>query len=493
MRTKQKNSFKHNLCEANMSFDECELAILRHAVDETEKKQGMEKVNNEDVKKMLVIVEDFLRKKKLICYGGTAINNILPKYAQFYKRDIQIPDYDFFSPNPIEDAKELADIYYKNGYNDVEAKSGVHFGTFKVFVNFIPIADITFLHPKIYNSISRDIIKINGLRYAPPDFLRMSMYLELSRPDGDVSRWEKILKRLSLLNKYHPLKTKNCEKVDFAKNSDSPTSKLNTTVRNNLIDQGVVFFGGYSTYLYSKHMSENEQTQVKKIPDYDVLSEEPKKSASILIERLHDDGYKNTKMILHEEIGEIIPKHYEIKVNNKSIVFIYEPIACHSYNKIKIGDKEVNVATIETILSFYLAFVYANERHYNRNRLLCISKYLFDVIEKNRLQNKGLLKRFSINCYGKQQTLEDIRSEKANMFKKFAESNADVGTKEYQMWFLKYSPHKESKKEGKQTKDEDVLEQPTKKTIRKTRRQPQKSNTVARRTRKVVASNNWLV
>ena len=282
MRTKQKNSFKHNLCEANMSFDECELAILRHAVDETEKKQGMEKVNNEDVKKMLVIVEDFLRKKKLICYGGTAINNILPKYAQFYKRDIQIPDYDFFSPNPIEDAKELADIYYKNGYNDVEAKSGVHFGTFKVFVNFIPIADITFLHPKIYNSISRDIIKINGLRYAPPDFLRMSMYLELSRPDGDVSRWEKILKRLSLLNKYHPLKTKNCEKVDFAKNSDSPTSKLNTTVRNNLIDQGVVFFGGYSTYLYSKHMSENEQTQVKKIPDYDVLSEEPKKSASIL-------------------------------------------------------------------------------------------------------------------------------------------------------------------------------------------------------------------
>src|SRR5210317_2180543 len=241
MKSKQTGDFKNKLCDADMTFDDCELAILRHAVDETEKKQGMEKVNNEDVKKMLVIVEDFLRKKKLICYGGTAINNILPKYAQFYKRDIQIPDYDFFSPNPIEDAKELADIYYKNGYKDVEAKSGVHFGTFKVFVNYIPIADITFLHPKIYNSISKDVIKINGLRYAPPDFLRMSMYLELSRPDGDVSRWEKILKRLALLNKYHPLKTKNCDKVDFAKNGTSPTNKLNTIVRNNLVDQGAIF------------------------------------------------------------------------------------------------------------------------------------------------------------------------------------------------------------------------------------------------------------
>jgi hypothetical protein len=59
---------------------------------------------------MLTIVENFIIRKKLICYGGTAINNILPKYAQFYKRDIEIPDYDFFSENALEDAKELADI-----------------------------------------------------------------------------------------------------------------------------------------------------------------------------------------------------------------------------------------------------------------------------------------------------------------------------------------------------------------------------------------------
>ena len=201
-KTQKKRKYKNTICEDSMTFEECELAILRHAVDETKNMQGQKKVNNQDVQRMLSIVEDFIKKKHLVCYGGTAINNILPKYAQFYKRDIEIPDYDFFSANALDDAKELADIYFKAGYTDVEAKSGMHYGTFKVFVNFIPIADITYLHPDIYKSISKDAVQVAGIKYAPPDYLRMAIYLELSRPAGDVSRWEKITKRLAILNKF---------------------------------------------------------------------------------------------------------------------------------------------------------------------------------------------------------------------------------------------------------------------------------------------------
>ena len=193
-KSSNKSKFKPDYCNDEMTFDDCELAILRQAVDETEMLQGQQKVNNAEIKKMLSIVEDFIIRKKLICYGGTAINNILPKYAQFYKRDIEIPDYDFFSNNALNDAKELADIYYNSGYTDVEAKSGIHYGTFKVFVNYIPIADITYLNKVIYKTISKEAIKIAGIKYAPPNYLRMSMYLELSRPNGDVSRWEKVMK-----------------------------------------------------------------------------------------------------------------------------------------------------------------------------------------------------------------------------------------------------------------------------------------------------------
>lgn len=43
------------------------------------------------------------------------------------------------------------------------------------------------------------------------------MYLELSRPNGDITRWEKVLKRLNLLNKNYPLKAANCDPDSFAK------------------------------------------------------------------------------------------------------------------------------------------------------------------------------------------------------------------------------------------------------------------------------------
>ena len=140
-------------CKRNMSFEECELAILRGAVDKIDKKIGTNRINNPQIKTIISIVENFLRINKLVCYGGTAINNILPIEDQFYDKSFELPDYDFFSTTPMKHAKKLADMYYKKGFNEVEAKSGVHPGTFKVFVNFIPVADITYLPPEIFKKI----------------------------------------------------------------------------------------------------------------------------------------------------------------------------------------------------------------------------------------------------------------------------------------------------------------------------------------------------
>ena len=128
-----------------LDYEDCVLAVLRSAVDKVQAREGEKLLHTPEVQKIIEIVEKFLRNKKRICYGGTAINNILPTEFQFYHKDIELPDYDFFSPEPLKDAKELADIYAKEGFTEVEAKSGMHGGTFKVFVNFIPVADITHL------------------------------------------------------------------------------------------------------------------------------------------------------------------------------------------------------------------------------------------------------------------------------------------------------------------------------------------------------------
>ena len=437
--------FAPSVCTDQMKFQDCELAILREAVDESEQNKGREISNSEEIRKILTIVEDFIRKKKVLLYGGIAINNILPKYAQFYDFTKEVPDYDFYSPDALKHTKELTDIYYKAGYVEVEAKAGIHMGTFKVFVNFIPIADITQLHHRLYDNLFKDAIVISEMHYTPPNYLRMSMYLELSRPAGDLSRWEKVFKRLSLLNKYFPFTPTHmsqirCHEIDFHK-SVVPNSDLNDAlydeVRDNFIDQGVIFFGGYATSLYSHYMPIEFQMKVKKYPDFDVLSEEPEKCAVILKEHLQRFDFKHIKLIKHHEIGEIIPYHIEVQVNNKTIAFIYKPIACHSYNKIMIKNQEINVATIDTILTFYLSFWYANLKYYDKDRLMCMAKYLFEVEQHNRLSQRGLLKRFSIDCYGKQMTLSDLRAEKARKYRELANNRNSA---EYEMWFLKYYP-----------------------------------------------------
>jgi hypothetical protein len=449
-----------NICK-DLTFSECELAIVRMAVDNAEEKIGRRVANTDDMKQIIKIVEDFIKRKNLICYGGTAINNLLPSEDQFYNKDIEIPDYDFFTTDALNDAKELADIYYKIGFEDVEAKSGQHHGTFKVFVNYIPVADITLLPAGIFNSLKKDAIRIGGILYTPPNYLRMSMYLELSRPVGDTSRWEKVLKRLILLNKHYPITDINCNKIEFQRKMNNDKDKDNNkdkkdeiydTVRNTFINQGVVFFGGYAISLYSQYMPKHLRYKLDKIADFDVLSNEPEVTAEIVQERLYDIGLKNVKIIKREPIGELIPLHYEIVVGKDTIAFIYKPIACHSYNILNISGQKVKIATVDTMLSFYLAFLYADKPYYNQflDRILCMSKFLFDVQQKNRLEQKGLLKRFSITCYGHQESIEEMRAARANIYKKLKQSQ---NTKEFDEWFLNYKPDTLNKPDKFITKD----------------------------------------
>ena len=428
------------ICDKKMTFSDCELAILRAAVDEAEEQQGRKTANSPEIKRIIGIVEDFLRQKQLVCYGGTAINNILPKQDQFYNKDIEIPDYDFYSSNALSDAKELADIYVTNGFQEVEAKSGQHHGTYKVFVNFIPVADITNIPKELFNAIKREAVKVAGILYSPPNLLRMNMFLELSRPAGDISRWEKVLKRLTLLNRHYPLSAKQCASVQFQRQMEDSeyADNIYDNVQQTLIDQGVVFFGGYALSMYSQYMPKNLKHKLEKIPDFDVLSEEPMLTAQIVKERLSDIDVKNVKIIKRPGVNEVIAPHYEIKVGQDTVAFIYEPLACHSYNIVKAGGYDVKIATIDTMLSFWLAFLYINRPYYDTDRILCMSKYLFDVQEENRLAQKGLLKRFSINCMGHQKTVEEMRAEKAEKFNELKDKKRDT---EYDEWFLRYRPN----------------------------------------------------
>jgi len=238
------------------------------------------------------------------------------------------------------------------------------------------------------------------------------------------------------------VKSKKQQK-DNEKELSKAENDIFTVTRNTFIKEGGVFFGAYANKFYIRRMKSIKRQHIPSIPDFDVLFENPEKIAKKLISNLNNIGIKNIKVKKHDGIGEIIAPHYEIKVADETIAFLYEPLACHSYNVITFDKLKLRVATIDTMLSFYLAFVYIKRPYYNINRLLCMSEFLFQVQKENRLKQHGILKRFSMECYGKQLTLEKMRKHKKDKYKELKNKR---NTKEYEWFFLNYSPIQEKTK-----------------------------------------------
>ena len=75
------------------------------------------------------VIEEFLRKKHRLCYGGQAINAHLPAKYKFYNPEFSIPDYDFFTPNHESDITTLVKDLKKAGFTEISVREGMHDGT----------------------------------------------------------------------------------------------------------------------------------------------------------------------------------------------------------------------------------------------------------------------------------------------------------------------------------------------------------------------------
>ena len=190
--------------------------------------------------------------------------------------------------------------------------------------------------------------------------------------------------------------------------------------------------------MYLRDIKKFRHKKLAPIPDFDALAYNPETTASIVKTQLKNEGVKNVTIKKHDGIGEIIASHYDIRVNGETVAFIYEPLACHSYNIVSKGGHKIRIATLDTMLSFYLAFLYVHRPYYDPQRILCMSHYLFKVQQRHRLEQKGILKRFSIDCYGDEKhTKEKVRAEKTRRYKELSKQREG---KEWEYYFLNYKP-----------------------------------------------------
>jgi hypothetical protein len=381
-----------------------ELIELAHAAATTAANfQERFAATDTEARKIVDIMEGFLRVKGRVVYGGAAINAHMSPANRFYDPALYLPDYDFMTPDPLQDCADLIVAFQEEGFKDVEAKFGIHEGTYKIFVNYRSAADITFMPADIYNQIVADSDTIDGIRYASVNFLRMNIYLELSRPSGDVSRWEKIYKRLLLLNKEHPLKAGRCAEnpLDSMSATAIAEPKKTDIVRharlvNAGVEAGAVFLSGAS-YLIDKEPRADEV----------VIMMTPKRTA--IVASLTSASMKATD---YPANGELLPARTEIKVGTKLAAVVFETVACHNYKTLK-EPAGYRLASLDLLIQMYYAMYFTDLHGYLPTRLLCVIQQLIEMEAESReravIEHVPAHDVFPLECIGHQPSLPELK------------------------------------------------------------------------------------
>ena len=382
---------------------------------------------------IISVVETFLAEKKRIIYGGAAINALMPKTLQFYDPEIDLPDYDFLTPDALEDCAYLMEKYKIAGFKDVETRLGIHEGTYKIFVNFRPAADITELPRDMYTRLHKKTRKrrsAGGMLYcASPDWLRMASYLELSRPAGDVKeRWAKVFYRLQLLNKIYPLNPAACKDSSADEITRFPPQKrrrLHSIILQVLADTRAFFAGAMVEGVYkalAEHSAETEtilgSSLVKYDPRYILTTETLDETTDYLAGELKARfPAEDITIKQFQEFGELMPERREVFFDKRRIATIFPTTACHAFLSLNIHVPYdttkylVRVASIDSSITLLYSMWFAGLQNTVGLRILCVIQALIDIEGHMRLNSprESKISLFPVTCLGHQPSLPELK------------------------------------------------------------------------------------
>lgn len=221
--------------------DNTEIGVVEYIHDAPyESMLSRREINFSTEKKALDVVKKFLITKKLVLYGGMAIDMAFRlKGSRLYDpADHKLEDYDFYSPDPINDAYELADILHKEGFPEVNAINALHVTTMRVRLGTKTVADISYIPPNIFKVIPTLKFKDGNDSYTliNPIFQRIDLHESLSEPVRDAptevyfNRFVKDIKRFKMLDEFYPIVDYLPKKYPIMKVSDVAIPSLNTEV-----------------------------------------------------------------------------------------------------------------------------------------------------------------------------------------------------------------------------------------------------------------------
>lgn len=337
--------------------------------------------NYEEIANALDVVRDFIKQNKRILYGGMSVDLALKKKGKGIYADGILPDYDFMSDNHIDDSYELADILYQKNFTNVSSIQAMHGTTRRVRVNFVVVADITYIPSNIYELMP--FIETNGIRSVHPSYQRIDMHKALSNLIGNppleviFNRFSKDIKRFTLLDEAYPIET------DFPKEISMQKVTINI--------ESDVLYGGFVAYaIYNSMFKELIKTAgiEAKLPiiDYDskLAITGNKLSLQIPSWKDEDSNWENFARVC------IMTDDFERYVKNaskgSSIKYYNRFLDNYRYRTVLIDDVEI-MDTKGDVLPFYkyknvkitnyqLILLYMMQRHFTTANPIFIVFYL---------------------------------------------------------------------------------------------------------------------
>jgi hypothetical protein len=400
-----------------------QLERMEQVSNEAKQKIDYISAHDKDVLKSIEIVEGFLRKTHRLCYGGQAINAHLPKKHKFYDPEYTIPDYDFFTPHQEDDIQELGKMLRSAGFTEISDREGMHKGTKKLYVNYIPVADLTQLDEKLYTLLSDREFKSDGISYMDSNTLRMLMYLELSRPKGEVERWSKVYERLLLLNEFAP--TTPCLQKKFPKHLLS--SKEIDSIMDFVIKEHRVFAGadvvGFYKHSFGKTPNGKWLLNTRQ-PIYFYTPDLEADTKHFTYELQHSSSRRTYITHVESKGGDLIPRMTIFLRNKVPFLVLMAETACHSYYNVPIKyEKMMRVATIDTLVTLFFSLSLLKYKYMSLGATECLAKELVEISYRARNHPDTFPFPFiSLLCSGHQKGLPSLIRDKVIRIKEQREA-----------------------------------------------------------------------
>ena len=395
-------------------------------------------LSDKDVVLIVKLTKDFINQHNLLLYGGHALNALLPKKDRFYKNDNEFHDFDLLSPSAKKHAVMLADIFYTEGFIFTEVRPAIHDGTYKIYVNFVHIADITMVSDTFFyqmlklSQIERPSHKyidneLKVIHIAPVYLLKHNIIIQLSRPIGSIVRWEKVYRRLMLFYKYYAKKDKTLfSKKELVSKMTDITEDPNImkifekTIEvikvNNIPLIGNLALGIYlnknikpGSEFFFECCRIDEFFSVFEILSVDYI--ETIRLFKIHLDPLIKENGFEVKTQQRDFYGEIIPKRIRIYLStpqgkNISIATIVESNYCYAITE-KHG---FTIGTPYTILNFMYAYWLVYYVYEDKKIANSMNK-LISALETYIKTESPVEERFVINCFGREKSFLDVRKE----------------------------------------------------------------------------------